>query len=216
MLTIWGRANSINVQKPMWLIGELGLEHQRLDAGGAFGGLDQADFLAMNPHGLIPVMRDKKLILWESHAILRYIAEIYGDDTFWPVDAEARAQIDMWIEWCGSSWRPAMTQLFIGIVRTPADQRDRAALERFYNAVTLQAKRADQQLAARSHLAAERLTLADISFGAQLYRYFTLEIERPDTPHLARYYAALTERAPYQQHVMVDYDVLRAPGAERP
>ena len=216
MLTIWGRANSANVQKPMWLIGELGLEHERVDAGGPFGGLDQPEFLAMNPNKLIPVMKDGDLVLWESHAILRYIAEIYGNDALWPVDAEARARIDMWIEWSGSSWIPAMTQLFMGIIRTPADKRDRAALERIYTAVTSAAKRADSELGARSHIAADRMTLADIAFGTLLYRYFTLEIERPDTPNLSRYYAGLTSRDAYSTHVMVPYDNLRVPGAERP
>ncbi|MBX2856878.1 MAG: glutathione S-transferase family protein [Rhodobacteraceae bacterium] len=216
MLTIWGRANSANVQKPMWLIAELGLEHERIDVGGPFGGLDQPDFLAMNPNKLIPVMQDGDLVLWESHAILRYIAEIYGNDALWPVDAEARARIDMWIEWSSSSWIPAMTQLFMGIIRTPADKRDKATLERVYGAVTIAAKRADSQLATHPHIATDRMTLADIAFGTLLYRYFTLEIERPDMPNLERYYTALTERNAYRTHVMINYDGLRVPGAERP
>jgi glutathione S-transferase len=74
MLKVWGRRSSFNVQKVMWLIGELGLAHEHIDAGGAFGGLDTPAFLAMNPHGRIPVIRDELATVWESHAILRYLA----------------------------------------------------------------------------------------------------------------------------------------------
>ena len=56
MLKIWGRRNSFNVQKVMWLVGELGLAHEHIDAGGAFGGLDTPAFRAMNPHGRVPVI----------------------------------------------------------------------------------------------------------------------------------------------------------------
>jgi glutathione S-transferase len=98
MLTVWGRRSSFNVQKVMWLVGELGLEHRHIDAGGNFGGLDAPDFLAMNPHGRIPVIRDDDAIVWESHAILRYLAARHGAGKFWSDDPLARARVDGWMD----------------------------------------------------------------------------------------------------------------------
>ena len=215
MLTIWGRANSANVQKPMWLIGELDLPHERIDVGGPFGGLDDPAFLAMNPNGLIPVMQDGDAVLWESAAILRYIAETYGEDAIWPVDAVERAQIDMWIDWTNTTWVPAMTQVFNAFVRTPRANRNPAAVQRVVNAVATIAAKADRTLSEREHIAKDRFTLADIAFGVLLFRYFTLEFQRPHTPNLDRYYESLTSRPAYRQHAMIDYEAMRVPGAER-
>jgi glutathione S-transferase len=91
MLTIWGRCSSFNVQKVMWLVAELGIEHQHLEAGGRFGSLDKPKFRAMNPHGRVPVIDDGGTIVWESHAILRYLAARYGRDAFWSDDGVAAA-----------------------------------------------------------------------------------------------------------------------------
>ncbi len=82
MLKIWGRRNSFNVQKVMWLISELGIVHQHISAGGKFGGLNTPEFLSMNPHGRVPCILDKETAVWESHAILRYLAARYGQPTF--------------------------------------------------------------------------------------------------------------------------------------
>ena len=82
MLRIWGRRSAFNVQKVLWLVGELQLAHEHIPAGGEFGGLDTAEFLALNPHGRVPVIDDNGTIVWESHAILRYLAARYGADRF--------------------------------------------------------------------------------------------------------------------------------------
>ena len=103
MLRVWGRRSSFNVQKVMLLIGELDLAHEHIDAGGAAGGLDAPAFLAMNPHGRIPVIRDGDALVWESHAVLRYLAARRGADRFWSNDPVARAAIDGWMDWCRRS-----------------------------------------------------------------------------------------------------------------
>jgi glutathione S-transferase len=74
MLKIWGRTNSLNVQKVMWAIGELDLAHQRIDVGGAFGRLDSPKYKAKNPNDRIPVLEDDGISIWDSHTIVRYIA----------------------------------------------------------------------------------------------------------------------------------------------
>ncbi|MEM8704087.1 MAG: glutathione S-transferase N-terminal domain-containing protein, partial [Pseudomonadota bacterium] len=84
MLKVWGRRNSSNVQKVMWLIGELGLAHEHIPAGGSFGLTDTPEFLAMNPHGRVPVIDDNGTVIWESQAILRYLATLYATPPLWP------------------------------------------------------------------------------------------------------------------------------------
>jgi glutathione S-transferase len=94
MLTVWGRRSSFNLQKVMWLVGELGVEHRHIQVGGRFGGLETPEFRGMNPVGRVPVIDDDGTIVWESHAILRYLAACYGGAQFWPADPGSRSQAD--------------------------------------------------------------------------------------------------------------------------
>ena len=129
MLRVWGRRSSFNVQKVMWLVGELDLAHQHIDAGGRFGGLDAPEFLAMNPHGRIPVIRDDDATVWESHAILRYLAARFGAERFWSADPAARARVDGWMDWSQTSLQPDfLVGVFWGFYRTPEDKRNWPAI----------------------------------------------------------------------------------------
>ena len=86
MITVWGRTTSSNVQTVMWALAELGVSHERIDAGGPFGGLDTPEFAAMNPNRLVPVLRDQGEYIWESASIVRYLGARYGSKQFWPTD----------------------------------------------------------------------------------------------------------------------------------
>src|ERR1700752_176248 len=99
MVTVWGRRSSFNLQKVMWLLGELQLEHRHIELGGQFGGLDTPEFLDMNPHGRIPVIDDQGTVVWESHAILRYLAARFGGTALWPDDPAERSLADRWMDW---------------------------------------------------------------------------------------------------------------------
>lgn len=83
MITLWGRNNSTNVKKVLLTLEELELPYEQILAGREFGINHDADFLAMNPNGLVPLLRDDEsdLILWESNAIVRYLAAQYGQKT---------------------------------------------------------------------------------------------------------------------------------------
>jgi glutathione S-transferase len=210
MLKVWGRRSSANVQKVLWLVGELGLPHEHVPAGGDFGGLDTAAFRAMNPHGKVPVLQDDGVVVWESHAILRYLAAVHGADRFWPADPVARASVDGWMDWGQTALQPAfLGGVFWGGYRTPEALRDTAAvaaaLDRTHACLAL----VDAQLAGRSFIAGEALSLADITVGAHLYRYFELEIDRPDLPGLAAWYGRLTDRPAYREHVMIPFGELK-------
>lgn len=208
-LKIWGRRGAFNVQKVMWLVGELGLAHERIDRGGSFSGLDDPGFLAMNPHGRIPVIDDGGTIVWESHAIIRYLGARYGAGRLWAEDAAERSLADRWMDWSLATLQPAFMDLFWGFYRTPEEKRDwpaiREAMERCARCYRL----LDGQLAARAYLAGDRLTMADVPAGTTLYRYFELEIERPPVPRVEAWYRRLAERPAYREHVMIPFDDLR-------
>ncbi len=210
MITIWGRKNSSNVQAAMWAVGELGLEHERLDWGGKFGGNDEPDYRGMNPNGLVPTIRDGDLVLWESPAILRYLGARYGDEGFWPVDPGARARLDMWAEWVKTSFCPPLIrQVFWQLVRTPAAQRNPAAIADGAARLKQLTPMIDARLGGGPFLNGEHFGFADIMLGHNLYRYYTLDFERAATPNLDAYYARLQERPAYSEHAMVSYESLR-------
>jgi glutathione S-transferase len=209
MLKVWGRRSSFNVQKVMWLIGELDLAHEHIDAGGRSGGLDAPDFLAMNPHGRVPVISDHGAAVWESHAILRYLAACYGAGRFWLQDAAARAVVDGWMDWSQTSLQPDfLTGVFWGFYRTPEDKRNWPAIHASLARCVRHFEKLDRLLEGRTFLLGDDLTLADITVGTSLYRYFELEIERPKLAHVARWYRALQQRDAYRTHVMIPFGEL--------
>jgi glutathione S-transferase len=206
MLTIYGRKNSFNVQKVMWLVGELGLDHHHIELGGSFGGLDTPEFLAKNPHGRVPVIDDDGTIIWESHAILRYLAAVYGDASWWNNDPELRSNVDRWVDWSATTLQPDfLNGIFWGFYRTPAAKRDTVAVERAVKRTSEHMQLLDAHLAERAFMTGGKPSLADIAIGTNLYRYLNIEIARPDTPHVARWYQRLAARPAYQAHVMVPF-----------
>ena len=211
MLTVWGRKTSSNVQTAMWCIGELDLDFIRHDVGGRHGGNDTPDFLAMNPNGTVPVVKDGEgEPIWESGAILRYLASRYGVGTFWPTDLAARVQIDKWAEW--SKINVALNfsgPIFWRVVRTAPRDRDPMAIRKALAVLGGYLDIAEAQLGRGAFLCGEDFTLADIQFGHLLYRYFDIAIDRSERPALRRYYGRLTERPAYREHVMVSYEELR-------
>lgn len=209
MLTIYGRATSSNVQKVMWTVGELGLAHERLDFGGAFGGLDTPDYLAMNPWGLIPVVKfDDGRTMFESNAIVRHLARQDPERRLWPEAREAEA--DMWAEWAHNAVMRPVIALFWAYVRTLPEQRDEGAIAGHLSEIARALKVADAALEGQSYMVGETLTIADIQLGHVLYRYFTMPVEHADVPNVAAYYTRLTERQAYATHAMVDYSSLWA------
>ncbi|MBJ3778574.1 glutathione S-transferase family protein [Acuticoccus mangrovi] len=205
MLTIWGRATSVNVQKVMWVVGELGLPHTRINAGGPFGGLDTPEFLAMNPHGLVPVIKtDDGLVMWESNAIVRHLAMADPGRHLWPAASPAGPTADMWAEWAQTVVQRTLLGVFVNIVRVPPSKQQPAVIEGHRRELVAALQTAEAQLADRSFLAGESLTIADIVFGSALYRYHELDIARPALPALSAYYGKLCSRPAYAEHVMVD------------
>jgi len=202
MLKIWGRANSINVQKVLWCCAEMSLPYERVDAGGQFGVNNTPEYLAMNPNGLVPTV-DDGFILWESHAIVRYLARKHGLGTLWPKDDKAAADADRWMEWYSTTLWNNLRPVFWNLVRVEPGKRDMKAVEEGRSKMADNLKMVENRLASHPFVAGNALTVGDIPMGVAVHRWFNLPIERPDLPRLAAYYERLKQRPAYARHCAV-------------
>jgi glutathione S-transferase len=202
-LTIWGRANSVNVQKVLWCLSELDIAYQRIDAGMAFGKNDEPDYLAMNPNGRVPTLVDGDFILWESNSVMRYLVLAYGKGSpIYPQAPKARAGVDRWLDWTLSTLQPVDRPVFWALVRTPVEKRDMVAIQKDADAEAVQWRIVDAELATRRFIEGDDFTIADIALGAYARRWFGVEgIRKPQLGHLERWFAQLASRAGFQQFV---------------
>lgn len=207
-ITLWGRLNSANVQKAVWALEELALPYDHIPAGGPFGGLDDPAFRAMNPNGLVPVLRDRDLTLWESHAIVRYLSAEYGSGLLFPLEATDRAPVDQWTDWTATTFQPAWIDLFWSLVRTPPAQQDRARIERAIVATIRRLEMMDRRLADAPYLGGDDFTYADIVAGVAMYRWTTMAIERPALVNVGDWHQRLLQRPAFVKAVCVPYDEL--------
>lgn len=207
-IRIWGRANAFNVQKALWTLGEIGVPFERVDLGGGFGGLDDPAFRAMNPNGRIPVIDDGGVIVWESNAVVRYLAARYASGTLWPADPGERSEADRWMDWYQNHLHRAFMDLFWGLVRAPERERDWPKINRLTAECAERFQFLDRHLADNPYLGGEAFTMGDIPAGTSLYRYFEMDIERPDIPNVRRWYDALRGREPFATYVALPFDDL--------
>lgn len=194
MRRLWGRLSSVNVQKAVWGLEELGLPYERVEAGGAFGRVRDPDYLAMNPNGLVPVLEEDGFVLWESNAILRHLARGHEAHGLWPEDLRAAALADQWLDWQATRFTPATRDAFWQTVRTPADRRDQATIDRSVAASEECAAILDAHLMGRAYMVGERFTVADIAVAAATHRWLHLDVPRIERPALRAWYARVRER----------------------
>lgn len=195
-LTIWGRPNSVNVQKVLWCLAELELPYQRIDAGMQFGKNDQPDYLAMNPNGRVPTLVDGDYVLWESNSVMRYLCLAYGQGSpIYPQTPKTRAAVDRWLDWTLSTLQPVERPLFWGLVRTAPDKRDMIQSQKDADAAGLVWQVVEAQLASRRYVEGDQFTIADIALGAFARRWFGVEgVTRPKLPHLERWFGEIAQR----------------------
>lgn len=200
MLTIWGRLNSHNVKKVAWLADEIGLPYVRHDVGGQFG-MDDA-YRAKNPNALIPTIEDDGVVLWESNAILRYLANRYAPGDMWPSEPAARAQGDKWMDW-QFSFADAQRDAFKQLVRTPVEQRNGQLIANSAKASGAAMQILDRALSQQEWLSGVHFGVADVPMGVYAHTFFTLDVERPDVPHVRAWYDRLRARPAYTKSVMI-------------
>jgi|TARA_Y100000310_G_scaffold344554_1_gene457936 glutathione S-transferase len=208
-MKVYARRSSSNSQKVLWFLGELGLTYEFVDTGGAAGGLDAPDYLAMNPNGTVPLILDDDLPVWESHTILRYLAARYGTEQYWPQDPVARSHIDRWMDWSQAQFDRAFMGLFWGYYRTPQEQRNEAQVQGWVDQCQALTGIMNGRLGEHHYLGADDLTLADIPAGSLMYRYVHLDVTRDLPEHVAAWYERLAARDAFQDHIMRPFDELR-------
>ena len=205
MVKLWGRANSSNVMKVIWLLEELQLAYDRLDVGGPFGGTSTLEYRAMNPLGVVPSLDDDGFSLFESNVILRYLCNAHAPSSAcYPTDPKGRAQVEMWMDFQQTSLTRPQSTLFQGLVRTPPEQRDMAAIQAAIAEAAIIWAILDRRLAQQAYVASDAFSLADIAFGVHAHRWLKLDlIGRPKLSHLEAWYARLLERPAFRRHVAI-------------
>ena len=211
-LRLWGRTTSVNVQKVLWALAEIGEDFERIDAGASYGVVDTADYAALNPNRLVPTIEDDGLVLWESNAIVRHLAR-KRQSALTPRDAKQEAIADQWMDWAATTLSPAFIGCFWQLVRTPADKRDPMAVAAHNKTLQAAMRTLETRLGQSEWVAGDAISMGDIPLASVLYRYYDIAIEREDLPNLARYYGRLAQRPAYRETVMTSYEALRAPGA---
>ncbi len=203
MLKIWGRNTSSNVQKVIWALAEMKLPFERIDVGGAFGKTKDPFYLAMNPNSLVPTLEEEDgFTMWESNSIVRYLAGKHQNRTLEPADLKIRARAQMWMDWQLSVMAPAITPVFWGLIRTPPEKRDHAAINAAKEKMAGVMKILDAQLGKTAHVAGEAFSMGDIPVGLIAYRYRRLVAERPAFANIERWFASLEQRPAFKEHVL--------------
>jgi glutathione S-transferase len=199
MLRVYGRANSINVRKVLWMLDEVGEKYEREDWGRGFRPTDDPVFRKINPVGVVPVIDDGNFRLRESHSIVRYLAEKHGRADLYPKDLETRATTESWMDWAATELGSAMRPVFHGlIVKNPV----------YVNLVEAGAKEwAKQMEVLEQHLSAkgpytmgQGFTIGDIPVGLVVNRWFSIKFDKPEFKAVASYYDRLTERPGFKAH----------------
>jgi glutathione S-transferase len=202
VIKIWGRNTSSNVQKVMWAVSEIGLPHERIDVGGPFGKNREAAYLAMNPNGLVPTLEEEDgFLLWESNSIVRYLAAKHSAAMLEPADLRARARASAWMDWQLSVLAPAITPGFIGLIRTPPEKRDDAAIEESKKRTTAAIAILDAALAKTAYVAGDTFSYGDIPNAVMANRYRQLVPERPLFRNFERWFAAIAARPAFKDQV---------------
>ena len=194
MPKLWGRFSSINVQKVAWCLDEIGLDYEHVDAGGAFGIVGTPEYRRLNPNGLVPVLEDDGFTLWESNAIVRYLASEHPAAGLWPSGLRERASADRWMEWQSATANPLMRNAFTGLIRTPPEQRDAGAIARSVASFERMVAILDEALAGTLFLAGDGFSVADIPAGLMIHRWRGMPVERQDRPNVAAWYDRLAGR----------------------
>lgn len=205
MITVWGRDNSTNVKKVFWCLGELSCEWKTIPAGGQYGLNHDASYLAMNPNGLVPCLHDsdRDLVLWESNAIVRYLAAQYGAKTLWEADPVRRAVGDKWMDWTCSTMTEPFKAVYLSLVRLSPSQRDPELIARGVKAANAAFAVVDAALAQQTWLGGDKFGIADIALGPFAYGLLNLDIEFDELVHLRRWYQRLCQRPAFQAKVML-------------
>ena len=206
---LFGRTTSINVQKVLWTIEELGITFERTDLGGTFGGLGTDAYGKMNPNRRVPTLVDGDLTLWESNSIVRYLSTTKAGGKLAGATSQDVARADMWMEWFQNNCYSHFITLFFQTVRLPKSQRDPNKRDRAVLELTKSFEVLNAHLRNQRYVAGDQFSMGDLIVGSSLYRYFTMDFNHADMPELLKYYDRLSQREAYRKTIITSYESLR-------
>ncbi len=199
-LRIYGYAGSINVRKVLWTCAELELPFECEDWAGPFRSTSEPAFLALNPVGLVPVIDDGGAVIWESNAIIRYLAASRRREDLLPAAPLLRAQVEMWMDWQASDFNNSWRVAFQGLIRKNPDHRDPEGIRRSLETCSRMVAVIDAELGrSGGFLCGESFTLADIAIGLSIHRWRSFP-DRPALANVDRYYERLCERPGFRDY----------------
>ncbi len=200
---IWARRSSSAAQKVFWALAELGVKHEQINAGHNYGIVREPEYLAKNPNGVVPTLEeDDGFVLWESNAIVRYLADRYGRGSVQPEDPRQRARSDSFMDWTTTTLEPPISGLWVRLVLGwPSGHLapDKELIERASKALSI----LSESLSADGFLISGELTIGDFPLGVLVNRWFKLPIKHPSLPRVRAYYERLSQREAYRQHVVL-------------
>lgn len=201
MLKIYGRANSINVRKVLWVCDEIGLPFEREDWGRGYRSTDDPAFLRLNPFAVVPVIDDDGFLLRESNSIIRYLATKHGREDLYTRDTKARAVVESWMDWAATDLALGIRPVFMGLhVKIPAYTEPKV-IDAGIAEWTRQMRALDAHLSKSGpFVAGKAFTLGDIPVGLGVNRWFSLSFDKPELKAASAYYETLSERPAYRKH----------------
>lgn len=201
MLKIYGRANSINVRKVLWMCGEIGLPFTREDWGRGYRATSEPEFKRVSAFGVVPVIDDDGFVLRESNTIVRYLANKHGRTDVYPTELRHRATAEAWMDWANMDLYQGVRPVFLGlVVKMPAFQ-DQKLIDAGAAEWAVQMQRLDAHLAANGpYVTGKTFTVGDIPVGLIVNRWMSIDFKKPNLDAVSRYYELLSERAAYREH----------------
>lgn len=151
----------------------------------------QPQFLKLNPNHRVPVLEDDGFILWESHAIMQYLADKTPRQTIYPAETRARADVNRWLFWCAQHFSPAIgilnwERVIKGLIgrgaADPAEIRRGEALVQEFAGVL------DAHLCGRDWISGDALSLADIAIAAPLAAMVPAKLPVAELSNLQRWF----------------------------
>lgn len=192
---IYGYAGSINVRKVLWACDEIEIAFVREDWGGPHRSPATPEVRATFPTGLVPVLEDGDVTVWESNTIVRYLAASRGRTDLLPEAPHARARVEQWMDWQASDFNNAWRYAFQALVRRNPAYTDARAIEASLEQLDRAVGIVDTQLArTEAYIASSAFTVADLAIGLAIHRWHALPCAKSEHPAVLRYYERLCDR----------------------
>lgn len=201
MLKIYGRANSINVRKVLWVTGEIGIEYEREDWGRGYRPTSEAEFKRINPFEVVPAIDDDGFTLRESNTIVRYLATRHGRTDLFPADTKSRFRVEAWMDWASQDLYTDIRPIVMARIFNVPEYQDEDIQRKAINGWTRMMEMIEQYFAdGGPYLMGDDFTIADIPAGLVVNRWFSIDFPKPDLPNTLAYYDRLSERPAYKEH----------------